>query len=236
MRNTKFFYLFVAIIFAFLQISNPLLDVNTNKMIEDRILPLSEDAGESYINQIYFVGDSTTYHFHKVGINLSHILIPDSLTLRLDSRIDEISVLPYNKSIAETLKQADASICIITIGVNGADTFSERAFKTYYKKLISSIKNQSTNTRIILQSVFPVAMWYSEEKHGITNNGINRINGWIQELAIEEGLYYLDTQSVLKNENGALIEEYEVGDGVHINALGYNKIIEYIRTHALIEE
>ena len=236
MRKNKLFYLSIAIVFAFLQISQPLLDVNTNKIVEDKILLQSQDAEKSYIDQIYFVGDSTTYHFHKVGINLSHILIPDSLTLKLDSRIDEICVSPYNISIAETLKRDNASICIITIGVNGADSFSEKAYKIYYKKLIDSIKHKSPDTRIILQSVFPVAEWYSNERHGITNHGIDRLNGWIQKIAIEEDLYYLDTQSVLKNESGALIQEYQVGDGVHINEIGYQQIIEYIRTHALIEE
>ena len=114
--------------------------------------------------------------------------------------------------------------------------FNEKAFKTYYKKLIASIRATSPNADIILQSIFPVAEWYSNEGHGITNKGIDKLNLWIRDIVKEEQLYYLDTQSVLKNRNGALITAYEVGDGVHLNSLGYQAIIEYIRTHALIKE
>jgi hypothetical protein len=38
--------------------------VNTDKY-DDVFLKLTKDAGESYINKLYFVGDSTTYHFFK---------------------------------------------------------------------------------------------------------------------------------------------------------------------------
>lgn len=239
MKKVLFLYKYTVFLLAvsvFILFSNMPKEINTNQDFDDRILYETDDVGQAYIENIYFIGDSTTYHFHKVGIKMSHILVPDSLTLKLDSRIADINVLPHNTSIANSLNMADAKLAIITLGVNGADSFNEKAFKTYYKKLIASIRATSPNTDIILQSIFPVAEWYSNEGHGITNKGIDKLNLWIRDIVKEEQLYYLDTQSVLKNQNGALITAYEVGDGVHLNSSGYQAIIEYIRTHALIKE
>ena len=201
--------------------------------IDNVILPQSADAGDGYINSIYFVGDSTTYHFHKGGVDKSHLLVPDSLTLMLDSDILTLSVTADGLNIPNALKSANAEIVIITVGVNGADNFSEIAYKTYYKKLINAIKETSPQTKIIIQSVFPVEYAFSEQQNGISNQGIDRLNAWAKEIAVDCSVRYLDTQSVLKNENGAMIPSHSEGDGVHMNAEAYEKIIEYIKTHAI---
>ena len=36
-----------------------------NPSVDDVILLPTEDAGQEYIDKIYFIGDSTTYHFKK---------------------------------------------------------------------------------------------------------------------------------------------------------------------------
>lgn len=200
---------------------------------DDVILDLTDDAGEDYLKKLYFVGDSTTYHFFKGGIDKSHILVPESLTLMLDSTIDTVTVGSMGLTIGEALADADAPIVIITVGVNGADGFTELRYKTYYKKLIASIRAASPDTVIILQSVFPVTKEYSDKNIGITNGGINRLNEWVKQIAADEGLKYLDTQSILKDQNGAQIDQYGEEDGVHMNAEAYREILKYIRTHAI---
>ena len=204
-----------------------------NPDVTDIILPLTEDKGWEYIDKIYFVGDSTTYHFFKGGIDKSHIFVPDSFTLMLTSDINDVIVGNKGLTIADAIKDANCEIVIITIGVNGADNFTEAKYKTYYKKLIDEIQEKSPSTKIILQSVFPVTKSYSDKNIGITNKGIDRLNEWAKEIAADEGLRYLDTQSILKDENGAQIIQYSEQDGVHMNADAYNAIIDFIKTHAI---
>ena len=207
-------------------------DVPANNDVDSFILAETEDAGQNYVNKLYFVGDSTTYHFFKGGIDRSHLLVPESLTLMLSSDILSITVGNTGLTIPKALKNAGAEYVIITIGVNGADSFRENQFKTYYLKLINAIKTESPNTKIILQSVFPVTKEYSDRNIGITNAGIDRINEWVKDIAEESGVKYLDTQSILKDENGAQKVEYNEDDGVHMNAQAYRLILNYIRTHA----
>lgn len=196
--------------------------------VETVILPETADAGQDYIDKLYFIGDSTTYHFFKGGIDRSHLIVPDSLTLQLSSStLDELD-------LEKRLADVKPEIIIITVGVNGADLFTEQRYKTFYKKLIHGIREISPDTTVILQSVFPVTADYSAAHEGvITNSGIDRLNEWAKEIALDEGLRYLDTQSILKDANGAQIPRYGEDDGVHMNAEAYEKIVEYIRTHAV---
>ena len=210
--------------------NNEIMVDNQNNL--DVVLIETEDAGIEYLNDLYFVGDSTTLHFNKAGIDKSHIFVPDNLTLTLTSNINSI-IVGNNLTIAESIKEANAKIVIITLGVNGADNFTELKYKTYYSKLIADIRDISSSTKIILQSVFPVSKGFSEASNGISNSSIDRLNEWAKEIALENGLKYLDTQSILKDEFGAQKEEYSVQDGVHMNKEAYEAILYYIRTHAI---
>ena len=204
-------------------------DVNA---FDSVILAKTEDAGEDYVKDLYFIGDSTSYHFKKAGVKESHLLVPDSFTLMLDSSICDIIIASTGLPIPESVKEFNAKTVIITLGVNGADRFTEIKFKTYYKKLIDGIQQASPSTQIIIQSAFPVAKWFSDNDNGISNAGIDRLNGWAKEIAFELNLPYLDTQSILKDSNGSMINAYDEGDGVHMNKEAYKLILEYIRTHA----
>lgn len=196
-------------------------------------LPASSDAGQAYIDKIYFVGESTTSHFFKGGIDRSHILVPSSATLTLGSDILQILVGNENLNIPDAIRSSNAEILIITIGVNNAMNFSKNQYKSFYSKLIEAIMYNSPDTKIILQSSFPVTKEFSSKSNAISNEAIDRNNEWTKELAKEYSLKYLDTQSILKDDSGALKKEYENGDGVHLNEKAYSLIIQYIRTHAI---
>ena len=212
---------------------HPNTPAGSNGAHTEVILCEGTDAGDEYLSKIYFVGDSTTLHFHKGGIDRSHIFVPESGTLMLSSDILNVEVTSSKETIPQAIKNANAEIVIITIGVNGADSFTKAKYETYYEKLINAIKESSPSTKIILQSVFPVEKYYSEKDNGISNEGINQLNEWAKEIAANCSVRYLDTQSILKNEAGAMIESFSEGDGVHMNASAYEKILDYIKTHPI---
>ena len=51
-------------------------------------------------------------------------------------------------------------------------------------------------------------------------------------MAEATGCKYTDSASVLKAEDGSLREDYGNGDGIHLNADGFNAVLQYLRTHA----
>lgn len=200
----------------------------------------SADMGQAYIDSIVFLGDSTTYHMKSRGVltggkDTKQVWSGALGTLTLDGNIHKTTIV-YPKTgtemtVAKAAEQETPQYMVITLGVNGVSFCTETQFKAYYGKLITSIKQASPETKIILQSIFPVTESYDAGGHGITNAKIDAANAWVMQIASEHGCKYLDTASVLKNNQGAMIALYDNGDGIHMTAEGYQAILQYIRTH-----
>ncbi len=196
----------------------------------------SEDMGQEYIDSLTFLGDSTTYGMKaykmlKDGKNTKQIWTSKTATLSLSEIAEKEIIHPQSgkeMTVAEAAKLEKPEYLIITLGVEGVTFLDEESFKAEYKSLIESIIQASPETKIILQSIFPV----SSELKKLNNPLIDTANGWVLQIAEEYGLRYLDTQSVLKDENGALKKDYDNGgNGINLNDRGFSAVLDYIRTH-----
>lgn len=201
----------------------------------------TSDYGMEYIDKIIFVGDSTTngmkskaYHVLTGGTETKQVWTPESGTLSLDPNIAKALIHnPYSgtdMTIAEAAGQVKPEYMVLTVGLNnGVPFLDEGEFKLCYRKLIGAIMAASPNTKIMLQSIYPVAS--NNTKESITNEKIDRANGWIKELAEEYNIKYLNTNPSLKDADGYLKMSYQNGDGIHLNRSGFEAVLNYIRTH-----
>lgn len=201
-------------------------------------LESTPDYGQYYINNIVFLGDGTISPIASSGVieNSNSVWSGESGSLALDFSISTATVVyPQSGesiSIATAVKTALPEYIVITLGIdNGVGYCTEEKFTEYYKKLIQTISEASPETKIILQSVFPVSKGYEKKSDSIDNDKIDRANEWIEKIAQETSVRYLDTSSCLKDDKGKLDAKYDSGDGLHLNTNGYVAIIEYIRTH-----
>ncbi|MBQ7638966.1 MAG: hypothetical protein IJS90_08705 [Clostridia bacterium] len=207
------------------------------------LLPLSDDAGQEYIDKITFLCDSPFYWLKLYGLlsggtDTTQVWTGPEGTMTLAYLRDFRIVDPFDKTertIPETAALRKPPIMIITIGINGVSFMDEEYFKEEYKNLIDVIKEASPDTVIILQSILPISPAY---KHwgSITNASITKANRWILELAEEYGLSYLDSFSCLLGENGNIRSELVMKDGLHANKDGLELVLKYIRTHAYTED
>jgi hypothetical protein len=205
------------------------------------VLGETPSAGQGYIDRITFLGDSTSYglkYYAKLsgGKETAQVWTPASGTLTLDHQSYATIVYPPSGeeiSIRDAITDAQPEILMITLGVNGVSFLGEKDFKAEYGDLISDIMEISPDTRIIVQSIFPVAASYEYLK-SINNDKINTANQWLRDIASEYGVRYLDTVSVLAvGTGGFLPETYHNGDGIHLNGETFTIVLDYIKTHAL---
>lgn len=199
------------------------------------------DYGQTYINNIIFIGDSTMSPMRSAAVlpdkaDAKQIWSGESGTLSLDYGISTATIVypESNESISipEAVSRKLPDYVIITLGFdNGVAYCTEKKFKDYYSSLIVSIKESSPNTKIILQSVFPISDKKQNDSSDITNEKIARANRWIEELAQSLSVKYLDTSSILKDPQGNLASQYDSGDGVTLSVEGYTAMLNYIRTH-----
>ncbi|MBR4296543.1 MAG: hypothetical protein IKT56_06900 [Clostridia bacterium] len=205
------------------------------------VLEESEDMGQEYIDSLTFLCDSSTrglrsYAMLKDGKSTEQIWATQSGTLRLDSILDSKIIYPKNNkemTVAEAVALDRPEYLVITLGLEGGvTTLDETSFKQNYTALIDTIMTESPDTKIILQSIFPVAAKFTNENK-LNNSVIDKANIWVREIAESTCVRYLDTQSILKDEAGALNEKYDNGGtGTNLDAEGFSAVLEYIRTHA----
>ena len=215
----------------------------------ENLLRATEDYGQGYIDKIIFLGESTTYGLQRYGVlsggidtcqvwtgaMISNGKTVSAGTLCLSPSIAQTRI--YYPDTGEALTVSEAvrlkkpEYMIITLGLNnGVSYYNEYEFKQCYRMLLNSINNSCGDTKIILQSLFPVSK--SCQINAYTPKRIDECNGWIYEIAQEYGIKFLNTTEVLENDEGYLLPEYDNGgDGIHLNRLGLNSVIDYIKTH-----
>ena len=89
---------------------------------------------------------------------------------------------------------------------------------------------RSPNTKIILQSVYPVGEndCFSLPKTEL-NKQIESLNAYILALSKEyENIDYINTAVLLADASGALSPEYDIGDGIHLTNEAYRIILRFL--------
>ena len=189
---------------------------------------------------VYFFGESTTAHLARVGgvldsdAHRGKVLRDESGTRYLDMRI-LFSPVIYNGekiSFAEAIERAQPRVLVLSFGLNGISRWSRDpdAFLRNYRALIDGILARSPNTKIILQSVYPVGenACFSAPVH-LLNAQIVTLNGYILSLSHEyKNVEYINTAALLADASGALSSAYDVGDGIHLTNDAYRIILSHL--------
>lgn len=196
----------------------------------------TEDMGQEYIDKMVFLGDSTTHGLASYElIPEGRVWTPQNGTLSLFRwNVDQINLPDEGTTMFmnDALALKKPEYLFITLGVNGVGLLDQAAFTAYYREMVDSLMAASPDTKIILNSIYPVGKDYAEKS--ITNEKIDAANGWIRGIAEEKGLRYLNSASVLKDDAGFLFKGYDSGDSLHPTKETYQIILNYIRTHGYI--
>ena len=204
-------------------------------------LGLTPDAGREYLDRIIFLGDRTTYGiraYYDMGYKdlcpKQQVWTPTSGWMSL--RQYDTAKIFYHETgeqllIKDAAARAKPEIMLITMGIDSIAVETRESFIGYYTALVRDIQAASPETKIILNSIYPVANSYKYQKD-INNDKINRANEWIEAIAADTGCRFLYSWEALA-VNGVLPESAHNGDGLHPNGETYGKVMQYIRTHAI---
>lgn len=203
-------------------------------------VPESEPVDATYFDDALFLGDSIT-----TGISLYHIA--DNAAVVAETGISPANILtkpciPIDDAgnRATILDAAAAygprSKVYIMLGGNGIGS-DKATFISSYKAFLDAVQLQYPDAIIYLQSMTPVVHDYVNEFDPTMNNAkIDEYNLEILALAQQEGAYYLDVNSALKDETGALPKEASPVDGLHFSPEYYAKWFDYLKTHTISVE
>lgn len=201
------------------------------------LLP-SEDAGQDYIDETLFIGDSNTVRMYVYG------LVPLENIMALEGMgIESVTGLPCVYFTGEsrpcTIPQAIARVkprrIVMTFGTNNANgTYSVESFLDLYRDAVQAIQDTYPDCDLILNAIPPVCKRRSYPDTEMET--IEAFNQAILTLAEEKHLPYLNSSEALIGADGYAIPEYWVEDGLHMNRSALETLLEYVRTHAYITE
>lgn len=206
--------------------------------------PTVADAEQVDIDDMIFIGESTTSHLKSRGVlsggkNTKQVWSSDQNTMVLDLNILN-KTIRYPRTgqlmtIPAAMHAERPPVVVLSFGVNGITSFAknERLYKTAYGKLIDAIHEASPATVVLLQTVYPLALNQTTFREGaVTVNGyIRRLNELLPEIAMSHDAHVVDTASVLRDADGNLRADYQTGDGIHLTGEAYLAILTYLRTH-----
>ena len=214
--------------------------VNSSDYKAPTRLGLSADGGRDYLNRIIFLGDSTTYGiaaYYNVGFTSlcppSQVWTPKSGTLALFNWTIAKIVYPATGEeilITEAVRRAKPEYLLITLGINGVSSMDRDWFIRDYTALVQAIQEASPSTKIILNSIYPVARSYAHQDQ-INNTKIIAANGWIEQIAGNTGCRFLYSFESVVGADGYLPESSQNGDGLHLRGEALTTVMQYIRTH-----
>lgn len=222
-------------------LSMNLKEFSLDGYFDSTILKETPKAGDSYIDETVFYGDSITYNFaYYKNLPWKVIWAKSSVTPE-NAHTWTVPINPYgvDMTLIDALEKYKPKRLVITLGANAVATMTESYFISTYEKLIEKIKENSPSTLIIVQSIFPVdSKWdtYTNTNRTINNTSINRLNYLLAQMCERQKIKFLNSATVLKDENGQCKKGYcYYTDGIHLMPEGNKRVVEYIKTHAYIE-
>lgn len=175
-------------------------------------------------NTIYFLGDSLTD-----GGEWSELFLDSKIKNRGINGDTTEGVLNRLNQITQSQPQK----IFIMIGINDLlnNTETNKILENY-QKIITTIKKDSPNTKIYIESILPLNFELDKTKRPINNQNISDFNNNLERLSDNSTIFYIDLYSKFIDSYQQLNKQYTL-DGIHLNGSGYllwkNQITDYIK-------
>lgn len=164
-------------------------------------------------NEIIFLGNSITDIAEWAEIfqnkHVKNRGISSDNTFGVLARLDEV------------LESKPAKIFIM-IGINDiARNIPDSIILRNYKKIIQTIRTQSSKTKLIVQSILPTNNSFTQFKnHQNKTQHIEFINAELSKICASENITFLNLYPLFLDEQKRLKAEF-TNDGLHLNGYGY---------------
>lgn len=197
------------------------------------LLPETADAGEEYLDETLFIGDSNTVRLYNNGlISLQQFCAKEGIGTQ--AALTEGIVTFKNDDTHYTIAQAVAMMkprrVVITLGTN--DTGMEVSdFISNYTELVQAIQASYPYADIIVNTVPPIPADHSTYPN-MEQTKIDDFNMALLEMCEQLGLHFLNSAEMLKDETGYGKAEYYTSGDIHLKNSGLKAVLTYLRTHA----
>lgn len=208
---------------------------------ETTILQQTEDAGQEYVDETLFLGDSNTARMYRMFDYCTYDNAIGSVGMSGSALADYACVKLQGYSGYKTMPQAVALMqprrVIVTFGTNDLNPNRTAAtFVEEYQKGLEAIAEAYPSVDIIVNAIPPLGQRHSNES--LTQSQVDEYNKALVEMCEAKGWKFLNSAEALKDAaTGYAKAGYvEASDGIHLTRDAMEALFDYVRTHSYITE
>ena len=198
------------------------------------LLTETANAGEAYLNDTLFLGDSNTVRLYNNGlITLQQFCAKEGIGIQ--TALSEPLVTFRGTDQRYTMAQAVAMMkprrVVITLGTND-NGMEVETFIGYYTQLVQEIQASYPYTDIIVNTVPPVPQDHSNYP-STSQEKIDDFNMALLTMCENLGVKFLNSAEVLKDPaTGFGQDDYYISGDIHLKSSGLKAMLNYLTTHA----
>lgn len=210
------------------------------------VLPQSEDAGRSYVDETLFIGDSNTARylmyadetgqaFTSLNNNIGVVSMgAGAITSLKCEKFKGSSTMYTVPEAVAMLKPKRIIICFGTNNLGGTSTDASSFISTYLKGL-QAIQTAWPYCDIIVSAIPPLDK--QRENTNLNMTQVDAYNAALVTMCEENGFKFLNSSEVLRDSTtGWAKTDYTLSDGVHLSKVAVTAYFNYVRTHAYVAE
>lgn len=223
-------------------VSQPLQTPDPAAVADGTVLPATEDAGRSYVDETLFIGDSNTARYMmyadetgtaftslKNNIGVVSMGVGAITTLKCEQFKGDNQMYTIPDAVAK-LKPRRIIICFGTNNLGGTSTDATSFIKTYRQGL-QAIQESWPYAEIIVSAIPPLDK--QRENTRLDMVQVDAYNAALVTMCEEDGYRFLNSTEVLRDEaTGWAKKDYTLSDGVHLSKVAVTAYFNYVRTHA----
>ncbi len=166
-------------------------------------------------NATIFIGDSITQGLATSAVSDLSV----NYGIGSDTTLGVLQRLPMYKSINT------AKAVVIAIAVNDLPIRNNDKIIYNYKKILDYIPQ---STKVVVSAVLPI-----DEKirsFSSSNKRISKLNASLKKLTVNyDNVVFIDSSSLLQDNDSNLKNEFHTGDGIHLSTAGYKIWINQLK-------
>ena len=205
------------------------------------ILELTADAGQAYVDETLFLGDSNTARMYRLFdyCTADNAIGSVGMTARSLSTFACAGFQGYSgyQTMAQAVALMQPKRVVLTFGTNdlGSSASTEK-FIADYQAGIESIVQAYPSVDIIVNAIPPLGQSHSNQ--ALTQAQVDEFNKALVEMCQQKDWKFLNSAEALKDEaTGYAKAGYvESSDGIHLTRAAMDALFGYVRTHSYITE
>ncbi|MFZ5973854.1 MAG: GDSL-type esterase/lipase family protein [Bacillota bacterium] len=214
---------------------------------DSAVVPESSPVAFSYFDDAVFIGDSVSLKlknyvtekrqtdpgfFGKAQFLVAGSLGSGNALWKLDNPQSVHPMYNGEKMLLEdSVAACGANKVYIMLGLNDIAVYGIDGSVANMKTMIENIRKKSPGIKVFVQSATP--MTRDGEKTKLNNKTLVEYDNALEELCKNNGYYYVDVASVMRDSAGYLPDSYSSDNYVHFTDAACEIWIDYLRTHTV---